>query len=156
MILVAWDPPDVYFHCKGDFTDNRTRSVINIEAYDKTATHWAARGIPLHYITKQLQNRAFRGFPLCSHNQTTEQVAKRIQVPRPLSGFTSQSWPTVVHCNCTEWLSLMPRPHPLMRKGVWWTLSNFLVVPSQQSWYWTTQWNSATSCNHVLNQPTYL
>ena len=26
-----------------------------------------------------------------SHNQTTEQVAKRIQVPRPLSGFTSHT-----------------------------------------------------------------
>ena len=40
-------------------------TVINIEAHDKTATHWAARGTPLHYIAKQLQKRAFRGFPLC-------------------------------------------------------------------------------------------
>ena len=52
--------------------------------------------------------------------------------------------------------SLVPRPHPPTRKGVWWPLSNSLVLLSQQSWYWTTQWNSATSCNHVLNQPTYL
>ena len=29
--------------------------------------------------------------------------------------------------------SLIPRPHPLTREGVWWTLSDFLVVPSQQS-----------------------
>ena len=29
--------------------------------------------------------------------------------------------------------SLVPRPHPLMRKGVWWPLSDFLVVPSQQN-----------------------
>ena len=28
---------------------------------------------------------------------------------------------------------LMPRPHPLTRKGVWWPLSDFLVVPSQQN-----------------------
>ena len=52
--------------------------------------------------------------------------------------------------------SLVPRLHPVTRKGVWWPLSNFLVVPSQQSWYWTTQWNSTLSCNHVLDQPTYL
>ena len=35
--------------------------------------------------------------------------------------------------------SLVLGPHPLTRKGVWWSLSDFLVVPSQQSWYWTTQ-----------------
>ena len=29
--------------------------------------------------------------------------------------------------------SLVPRSHPLMRKGVWWPLSDFLVVPSQQN-----------------------
>ena len=29
--------------------------------------------------------------------------------------------------------SLVPRPHPLTRKGAWWPLSNFLVVPSQQN-----------------------
>ena len=43
-----------------------------------------------------------------------------------------------------------------MRLGVRWPLSDFLVVPSQQSWYWTTQWNSTTSCNHVLDQLTNL
>ena len=48
-------------------------------------------------------------------------------------------------------ISLLPRPNPLTR----WPLSNFSVVPSQQSWYWTTQWNNATSCNHVLNHLTY-
>ena len=52
--------------------------------------------------------------------------------------------------------SLVPRPHPLTRKVVWWPLSDSLVVLSQQSWYWTTQWNSATSCNHALDRPTYL
>ena len=29
--------------------------------------------------------------------------------------------------------SLVPRPHPLVRNGVWWPLSDFLVVWSQQS-----------------------
>ena len=29
--------------------------------------------------------------------------------------------------------SLMPRPHPLTRKGIWWPLSDFLVVASQQN-----------------------
>ena len=29
--------------------------------------------------------------------------------------------------------SLVPRPHPLMRKGVWWPLSDCLVVLSQQN-----------------------
>ena len=29
--------------------------------------------------------------------------------------------------------SLVPRPHPLTRKRVWWPLSAFLVVQSQQS-----------------------
>ena len=53
-------------------------------------------------------------------------------------------------------ISLLPRPNPLTRKGFWWPLSNFMVVPSQQSWYWTTQWNSTTSCNHMLNWPTDL
>ena len=33
--------------------------------------------------------------------------------------------------------SLVPRPRPLTRKRVWWQLSNFLVVPSQQYWFWT-------------------
>ena len=47
--------------------------------------------------------------------------------------------------------SLAPRPHPLTRKGIWWPLSDFLVMLNQQ--YWT---NSATSCNHVLDRPTYL
>ena len=41
--------------------------------------------------------------------------------------------------------SLVPRPHPLMRKRVWWLLSDFLVVLSQQSWFWTSQLNSAMS-----------
>ena len=54
-----------------------------------------------------------------------------------------------------ESLNLMPRPHPLTRKGAWWPLSDSLVMSSQQSWYWTTQWNSALSCNHVLDWPTY-
>ena len=31
--------------------------------------------------------------------------------------------------------SLITRPHPLTRKRVWWLLSAFLVVPSQQSWF---------------------
>ena len=52
--------------------------------------------------------------------------------------------------------SLVLRPHPLTRKGVWWPLSDLLVVPNQQSWYWTTQWNSATPCNHVLDRLTDL
>ena len=56
----------------------------------------------------------------------------------------------------TEDPSLVPRPHPLTRKGVWWPLSDFLVVPSQQSWYWTTQWSCTTSCNHVLDRPRHL
>jgi len=25
-------------------------------------------------------------------------------------------------------------------------LSDFLLMSSQQSWFWTSQWNSATSC----------
>ena len=33
------------------------------------------------------------------------------------------------HCDS----SLVPRPHPFTRKGVWWQLSIFLVVLSQQS-----------------------
>ena len=36
--------------------------------------------------------------------------------------------------------SLVPRPHPLTRKRVWWLLSTALAVPSQQSWFlnnWT-------------------
>ena len=33
--------------------------------------------------------------------------------------------------------SLVPRPRPLTRKRVWWLLSNFLVVPTQQYWFWT-------------------
>jgi len=36
-----------------------------------------------------------------------------------------------VHC------SLVPRPCPLTRKRVWWLLSDFLVVPTQQYWFWT-------------------
>ena len=32
-------------------------------------------------------------------------------------------------------VSLITRPHPLTRKKVWWLLSTFLVVPSQQSWF---------------------
>ena len=46
--------------------------------------------------------------------------------------------------------SLVPRPRPLMRKRVWWLLSEFLVVLNQQSWFWTSQRNSAT-CKHVIN-----
>jgi len=34
-------------------------------------------------------------------------------------------------------LSLVPRPRPLTGKRVWWQLSDFLVVPSQQYWFWT-------------------
>jgi len=37
---------------------------------------------------------------------------------------------------CQFSVSLVPRPHPLTRKRVWWLLSNFLVVLSQQSWFW--------------------
>ena len=38
----------------------------------------------------------------------------------------------MVHSNhCPP--SLVPRPHPLTRKRVWWPLSDFLVVPSQQN-----------------------
>ena len=33
--------------------------------------------------------------------------------------------------------SLLPWPHPLTRKRIWWLLSNFLVVPTQQYWLWT-------------------
>lgn len=38
------------------------------------------------------------------------------------------------------WLepSLMPRPHLLTRQKVWWLLSAFLVVASQQYWLWTS------------------
>ena len=64
-------------------------------------------------------------------------------------------------------LSLVPRPHPLTRKGAWWPLSDFLVVPNQQSWYWTTlcfsfgkvsnscSWNSEFSSfsNFFVYQP---
>ena len=46
------------------------------------------------------------------------------------------------------WSSFVPRPHPFTRKRVWWPLSTFLVVPSQQSWFWTSQWNSAMSYIH--------
>ena len=35
-----------------------------------------------------------------------------------------------LHWPCQD--SLVPRPHPLTRKGVWRPLSNFLVVLSQQ------------------------
>ena len=32
----------------------------------------------------------------------------------------------------------VPRPHPLTRKKVWWLLSDFLAVPSQKYWFWTS------------------
>ena len=35
-------------------------------------------------------------------------------------------------------LSLVPRPRPLTWRRVWWLLSDFLVVPTQQYWFWTT------------------
>ena len=44
--------------------------------------------------------------------------------------------------------SLVPRPHPLTRKRVWWPLNIFLVVSSQQSLFWTSQWNSTMSYMH--------
>ena len=37
-----------------------------------------------------------------------------------------------------------------MRKRVWWLLSAFLVVPSQWSWFWTNQWNSAINHYGVI------
>ena len=37
------------------------------------------------------------------------------------------------HTQCTLLASLVPRSHPLTRKGVWWPLNDFLVVPSQQN-----------------------
>ena len=39
--------------------------------------------------------------------------------------------------------SLVPRPDLLTRKRVWWPLNVFLVVPSQQSLFRTSQWNRA-------------
>ena len=63
----------------------------------------------------------------------------------------------VIHSpNCSSAFSLVPRLTPSQGERVWWPLSNFLAVLSQQSWYWTTQWNSTTSCNHVLDQLTNL
>ena len=48
------------------------------------------------------------------------------------------------------------RSHPLMRKRVWWPLSTFLVVPSQQSWFLWRENNFVdvlTECSscHLLN-----
>ena len=37
---------------------------------------------------------------------------------------------TIVWVDGSAVLSLVPRPHPLTRKGVWWSLNAFLVVPS--------------------------
>lgn len=39
-------------------------------------------------------------------------------------------------------MSLVPRPHLLMRKRVWWPLSTFLVVLNQQHWFWTSRSNT--------------
>ena len=47
-------------------------------------------------------------------------------------------------------IRLVLRPHSLTRKGVWWSLSDSLVVSSQHSWYWTTKWNSITSTNRSI------
>ena len=49
-------------------------------------------------------------------------------------------------CCVSNWYcSLVPRPHPIMRKRVWWSLSIFLVVPSQQSRLRISQRNSVMS-----------
>jgi len=45
--------------------------------------------------------------------------------------------------------SLVPGSRPLTKKRIWWLLSVFLAVLSQQSWFWTIQWNNAMSkCVH--------
>ena len=43
---------------------------------------------------------------------------------------------------------LVPRPHTLTKKRVWWLLSASLVVPSQQSWI--SLWRSVVSFNGLF------
>ena len=57
-------------------------------------------------------------------------------------------------CSIALGVSLVPRPHPLTRKRVWWLLSTSLVVPSQQSWFlnkWTiiSSWRCTISSASV-------
>ena len=39
----------------------------------------------------------------------------------------------------------VPTPHPLTGRAVWWLLNASLVARVSVSWFWTHQWNSATS-----------
>ena len=50
--------------------------------------------------------------------------------------------------------SLVPRPHPLTRKRVWWLLSTSLAVPSQQSWF-LNNWTIISVLFHWLVQNRY-
>ena len=57
-------------------------------------------------------------------------------VPRPpvWQKSSTQVCNIKVHCTTSyRHCSLIPRPHPLTRKGVWWPLNDFLVAPSQQN-----------------------
>jgi len=67
------------------------------------------------------------------------QILKANELPSVLNGVWS-------HTTRAAGGSLIPRPLFFMRKRIWWLLSDFLVVLSQQS----IQWNSAMSskCAH--------
>ena len=54
-----------------------------------------------------------------------------------------------LYVSCSVQLKLVSSPYPtVLQVKVWWQLGAFLGVPSQQSRFWTSQWNSATSFNH--------
>ena len=72
--------------------------------------------------------------------------------PNHTHKFQHSTGTTILRCSLYKH-SFVPRPYLLWGKqGSGDYMSDFLVALSQQSWFWTSQWNSATSseCAHKL------
>jgi len=64
-------------------------------------------------------------------------------LPQTMAGMWLRSWGYNIYFtkpSSLELVSLVPRTRPLTRKRVWWLLSDFLVVPTQQYWFLNKRW----------------
>ena len=79
-------------------------------------------------LSYYFQYESYHSIPRTSHIAHAANVATLIATH---VAVTECSWDHVAP-------DLVPRPHRLKRKMVWWLLSNLLVVPTQQYWFQIT------------------
>ena len=116
--------------------------MVNMQVHTCTVKVQDTRWDHLHYseddvilwhtckckLSYYFQYESYHSIPRTSHTAHAANVETLIATH---VAVTECSWDHVAP-------DLVPRPHRLKRKMVWWLLSNLLVVPTQQYWFQIT------------------